>query len=279
MNKIIVLCKYNQARSITAAAALRRFFPDYEILSAGIIGNPRIPIPSSILQILDEWGLHERDERSTSTTDLPPISSTDLVLCADQEVRGVFTQQHNLDPASFPNVCLLEDFARGSLEVPIDPVALGEAETKNQLARSLVLAIRGTNKFLEIETSIKAGHLPADKNDHLEIQKRLIENRQEMALSIDVGFSIPDINIWSPDLNMQKINPSKFEEIENPLEANTVLISKFEVDKTSELLLSIGYSVWLKKLSSNFDLTVVSQPFDGLPQNRRHEAILGMIHS
>ncbi len=279
MSKLIVLCKYNQARSITAAAALRRFFPDHEILSAGIIGNPRIPIPSSILQILDEWGLHERDERSTSTTDLPPISSTDLVLCADQEVRGIFIQQHNLNPASFPNICLLEDFARGSLEVPIDPVALGQAETKNQLARSLVLAIRGANKFLEVETSIKAGHLPVNKNDHLEIQKRLIENRQDKVLSIDVGFSIPDINIWSPDLNMQKINPSKFEIIENTLERNTVLISKFEVDKTSELLLSIGYYEWIKKLSSNFDLTVVSQPFDGLPQNRRHEAILGMIHS
>lgn len=279
MNKIIVLCKYNQARSITAAAALRRFFPDHEILSAGIIGNPRIPIPSSILQILDEWGLDQRDQRSTSTADLPPISSTDLVLCADQEVRSIFEQQHNLDLASFPNVCLLEDFARRSLEIPIDPVALGEAETKNQLARSLVLAIRGANKFLEIETSVKAGHLPANKSEHLEIQKRLIENRQKNVLSIDVGFSIPDSNIWSPELNMQKINPSKFEEIENPLEGNTVLISKFEVDKTPELLLSLGYFEWIQKLSTNFDLTVVSQPFDGLPQNRRHEAILGMIHS
>lgn len=279
MSKIIVLCKYNQARSITAAAALRRFFPEKEILSGGILGNPLIPIPSSIIQILDEWGLYKRDERSTSTIDLSDVSPADLVLCADQEVRSVFTQQHNLDRATFPNICLLEDFARGPLEIPIDPVALGEAETKNQLARSLVLAVRGANIFLKNHLPIKTGHLPTNKNEHLEIQRVLIAGNQGTDLSIDVGFSIPDTNLWSPQLKLRKINPSKFDKLVSPIEENTVLISKFEVDKTPELLLSIEYFEWIKKLSSSFNLTVVSQPFDNLPQNRRHEAILGMIHS
>lgn len=277
--RIITICKYNQARSITAAAALRRFFPEHEVISGGILANPRTPIPSSILKILDEWGLIERDHRSTLTTDLPDISPIDLVLCADREVRNVFLQQLSLDPTRFPNLCLFEDFARGPLEIPIDPVSLGEAETKNQLARSIILAIRGTNKLLRNEPSISMGYLPTDQHKHLEIQKGFIQGNQKKELLIDVGFSIPDANIWSPEMNLQRFNPTKFEEISNSTEEKTVLVSKFEVLKTPELLLSKEYYEWIKNLGKNFDLKVVCQPFDSLPQNRRHEAILGMIHS
>ena len=70
LQRVIVVCKYNQARSITAAAALRRFFPDLEIITAGIQANPLAPIPSSILEILDQWGITEYDERSTPVVNL-----------------------------------------------------------------------------------------------------------------------------------------------------------------------------------------------------------------
>jgi protein-tyrosine-phosphatase len=279
MRKVIVLCKYNQARSITAAAALRRFFPNEHIISAGIIAKPNIPIPSSILQILDEWGLEERDHRSTSTTDLPEIHPQDLVLCADEEVRSVFVQQLRLDRVSFPNTFILEEFSRSQLEIPIDPVSLGEAETKNQLARSIVLAIRGVNKILKNNSLVEIGFLPIDGQEHLEIQSQFFERKSSNRLLIDVGFSIPDSNMWSPSMNLHFINPLKIESLEDPLVEKTVLISKFEIDKTPELFLSVKYFEWIRNLSSGFQIGVVAQPFESLPQNRRHESILGMIHS
>jgi len=279
MRKVIILCKYNQARSITAAAALRRFFPNEHIISAGIIAQPNIAIPSSILQILDEWGLEERDHHSTSTTDLPEIHPQDLVLCADEEVRSVFMQQLRLDRSSFPNIFVLEQFSRSGLEIPVDPVSLGEAETKNQLARSIVLAIRGVNKLLENNPLVKMGFLAANRQEHLEIQSQFFEKKGSNRLLIDVGFSIPDSNMWSPSMNLHFINPWKIGPLENPLGEKTVLISKFEIDKSPELFLSLKYFEWIRNLSSAFHVGVVAQPFESLPHNRRHESILGMIHS
>lgn len=279
MKKIIVLCKYNQARSITAAAALRRFFPREHIISAGIIAKPNIPIPSSILHILDEWGLEERDHRSTSTTDLPEIHPQDLILCADVEVRNVFVQQLMLDRVNFPNIFILEQFSRSQLEIPIDPVSLGEAETKNQLARSIVLAIRGVNKLLGNNPLVEMGSLPTNRQEHLETQSQFFESKSRNRLLIDAGFSIPDSNMWSPSMNLHFINPAKIEPIENLLGEKTVLISKFEIDKAPELFLSLKYFEWIRNLSLTFQIGVVAQPFESLPQNRRHESILGMIHS
>jgi protein-tyrosine-phosphatase len=100
--RVIVVCKYNQARSITAAAALRRFFPDLEIITAGIQANPLAPIPSSILEILDQWGVTEYDERSTPVVNLKNVNPSDLILCADTEVKEVLIKQLLLlDPQSY----------------------------------------------------------------------------------------------------------------------------------------------------------------------------------
>jgi protein-tyrosine-phosphatase len=279
MRKIVVLCKYNQARSITAAAALRRFYPKEEIISGGILANPKTPIPSSILRILDEWGLHERDERSTATTSLPEVRPQDIVICADEEVRTIFMQQNKLDLVGFPHIYKLEDFARSKLEIPIDPAFLAEAETKNQLARSLVLALRGTRNSLREKTYIRVGHIPGKREEHLELQRKYNESNVGNRLMLDVGFSIPDVNIWSPSLNLRPFNPSRFEIFEGQLHSREVLISKFEQSETVKLLLSLSYLEWIKKIADNFSLEVIAQPFDNLPKNRHHEAILGMIHS
>jgi protein-tyrosine-phosphatase len=279
MRKILVLCKYNQARSIAAAAALRRFFPKEVVISAGILAKPSTPIPSSILQILDEWGLYERDQRSTLTTKLLSVSPQDLVLCADDEVRNVFIQQLGIDRTVYPHIYILEDFSRNGREIPIDPVSLGVAETKIQLARTIVLALRGTRKLLAENSYIGMGFLPNSRQDHLDIQNQYIRNPAVSRLMIDVGFSVPITNIWSPRLHQHSFNPRKFENFKEISLTGKVLISKFEIDKTSQLFLSLEYYEWIKNLAQIFSLQVISQPFEILPQLRRYEAILGMIHS
>ncbi len=279
MRKIIVLCKYNQARSITAAAALRRFFPEEEILSAGIIANPMVTIPSSILQILDEWNLHERDLRSTSTLDLPQINPEDLILCADEEVKSIFVQQTKMITSEFPHLYVLEDFSKSPLEIPIDPVFLGVAETKNQLARSILLAVRGARKYLSEPQTIVKSHLPQTRQEHLSIQSDFLASSDSNAILIDTGFSIPNPAIWSPKVNEQLFNPMKFPLFENKFLAKNVLRSQFEIDKAAELFLTSSYLDWITQLSKRYSIHVISQPLDELPQHRRYEAILGSIHS
>lgn len=279
LRKIVVICKYNQARSITAAAALRRFFPDQEIISAGIVAQANTPIPSSILQILDEWGLDERDHRSTSTLDLPKINPEDFIFCADEEVRSVFIQQLKLEQTLYPHIFILEEFSRTSLEIPIDPVSLSVAGTKDQLARSLVLAIRGLRKALLLQNVLQAGHLPATQQAHLEIQSQFLESNEPAQLIIDTGFSIPNPGIWSTAIQQVAINPIRLSAPQDPGLERAVLISRYETDQTAELLLSTRYFQWIGQLAQGYSLQVLSQPLEDLPPSRRHEAILGLIHS
>lgn len=277
--RIIVLCKYNQARSISAAAALRRFFPEYEIISAGIIAQPNIPIPSSILQILDEWNLDSRDHRSTSTLDLPALYSQDLILCADKEVKSIFGQQLRLNPEHFPYIYTLEEFANNSQEIPIDPVSMGEADTKNQLARSILLSVRAVKKVLGEDPLIDSCYLPQTRQDHLNNQIKFATGELENRLMIDTGFSIPNPALWSPELKQQLFNPMKFPTFDDLELSQNVLRSKFEIDNCPKLFLSIAYRDWLANLAIKYSLTVISPPFEELPQHRRHEAILGALHS
>ena len=279
MRKIIVLCKYNQARSITAAAALRRFFPKEQILSAGIIAQPMVAIPSSILQILDEWNLHERDQRSQSTLDLPEINPEDLILCADEEVKNIFVQQLKMITSEFPHLYVLEEFSKSPLEIPIDPVSLGVAETKNQLARSILLAVRAARKYVNEPEIIQISHLPQTRQEHLAIQSNFVASADPNAILIDTGFSIPNPAIWSPTIPQHLFNPMKFPLLEERDLEKTALRSQFEIDKAAELFLTTSYRDWVRQLSKRYSVQLISQPLDDLPQHRRYEAILGSIHS
>jgi len=277
--KVIVTCRHNQARSIAASAALRRFYPDLHILSAGTNARPRSPIPTSILDILDEWELYERDLESTLTTDLPEVSQEDFVLCADAETKSLFMQQHDIDPDEFTRIHILQDFSKSKLEIPIDPVSMDLAETKIQLARSIVLAIRATRKFLEQSELINASHIPKIREEHIDIQNAYLNTPTENRLIIDTGFSIPNPEVWSRLPNQVAFNPRQFPNFNERDLSGQVLTVKHEIDNVAGHFLSLAYLEWIASMASRYKVDLVSQPYEELPLNRKHEAILGLIHS
>ena len=277
--RIITVCKYNQARSITSAAILRRFFPDYEILSAGIQANPIEPIPSSILQILDEWEITEFDERSTKVVDLPTLSKTDLVLCADVEVKEKLIEQLRIGSVEDYSIRILEDFSHSALEVPVDPVSMDESDTKVQLARAIVLSIRAARQELGIAQPITSSLFPTDKVEHLQAQKKLLEEiHNDQGAIIDSGFSIPNPLLWQANnFNFLPLNPNRLEvDLTAP---SGILISKFEIDRSARIFLSKKYLHWLEALTAQQKIYLLTQPQSELPRNRLHEAILSLIHS
>jgi protein-tyrosine-phosphatase len=279
LNRVIVVCKYNQARSITAAAVLRRFFPDQTIITAGIQANPAHPIPSSILQILDQWGLDQYDHRSTPVVDLPDVSPADLILCADSEVRTVLIKQLAITNPTEYKIQILEEFAHSPHEIPVDPVAMGESDTKIQLARAIILAIRALRTDLQAAPPIALSSFPADKAEHLQMQKKLIYLIEDNnGAIIDSGFSIPNPLLWQA--NSVGLNPFNPRNLANPSNNGpTILISKFEIDHTPRIFLSAGYLSWLTEIAQERSLYLLSQPASDLPASRHHEAILGLIHS
>jgi len=279
--RIITVCKYNQARSITSAAILRRFFPDYEILSAGIQANPLEPIPSSILQILDEWEITEFVDRSTKVIDLPAIGKTDLVLCADIEAKTKLIEQLKIEDAQDYTIRILEDFSHSALEVPVDPVNMDESDTKIQLARAIILSIRAVRKEFGINQPIRKSLFPVDRAEHLQSQKIMLETVQkEQGVIIDGGFSIPNTLLWQANSNsFGFINPNRLEGLEYSYLDTPVLISKFEIDRAARIFLSKKYLEWLEGLAANQPIYLLAQPQSELPKARHHEAILSLIHS
>jgi protein-tyrosine-phosphatase len=277
--KVIVICRHNQARSIAASAALRRFYPDLQILSAGTNARPRTPIPTSILDILDEWELYERDLESTLTTDLPEVSQEDFVLCADAETKSLFIQQHEIDLDEFTRIHILQDFSKSKLEIPIDPLSMDLAETKIQLARCIVLAIRATRKFLEQSDLISASHIPAIREEHIDIQNTYLNTPTENRLIIDTGFSIPNPEVWSRLPNRVGFNPRQFPNFNELDLSGQVLTVKHEIDNVAGHFLSLAYHEWIASIALRYKVDLVSQPYEELPLNRKHEAILGLIHS
>ena len=279
--RIITVCKYNQARSITSAAILRRFFPDYEILSAGIQANPLQPIPSSILQILDEWEITEFDERSTKVVDLPTLSKTDFVLCADFEVKEKLIEQLRIGRVEDYSIRILEDFSHSALEVPVDPVSMDESDTKTQLARAIILSMRAVRKEFRIDQPITTSVFPVDKREHLMSQKILLEATEvNQGVVIDSGFSIPNTLLWQASSNsFGFINPNRLEGLPHNQADTRVLISKFEIDRAARIFLSKKYFEWLEGLAANQPIYLLAQPQSELPRARHHEAILSLIHS
>ena len=279
--RIITVCKYNQARSITSAAILRRFFPDYEILSAGIQANPLEPIPSSILQILDEWEITEFVDRSTKVIDLPAIGKTDLVLCADVEAKTKLIEQLKIEDAQDYTIRILEDFSHSALEVPVDPVNMDESDTKIQLARAIILSIRAVRKEFGMNQPIRKSLFPVDRAEHLQSQKIMLETVQKnQGVIIDGGFSIPNTLLWQANSNsFGFINPNRLEGLAYSYLDTPVLISKFEIDRAARIFLSKKYLEWLEGLAANQPIYLLAQPQSELPRARHHEAILSLIHS
>jgi len=276
--RIITVCKYNQARSITSAAVLRRFFPDNEVLSAGIQADPFQPIPSSILEILDEWEVSEFDQRSTKVIDLPPLTDTDLVLCADAEVKSKLIEQLHISNVSNYKIYTLEEFSHSSLEIPVDPVSMDASDTKTQLARATVLSVRAVRQVFGIEQPITLSLFPQDKVEHVQSQKKLLDVIQkDQGVIIDSGFSIPNPLLWQANSAFVPVNLNRLEV--DPSTPSGILISKFEIDRSPRILLSKKYLQWLEALAVRQKIYLLTQPQSELPRARTHEAILSLIHS
>jgi protein-tyrosine-phosphatase len=279
--RIITVCKYNQARSITSAAVLRRFFPGHEVLSAGIQANPLQPIPSTILEILDEWDLAEFDGRSTKVVDLPTLTETDLVLCADAEVKSKLIEQLSIINANAYKIRILEEYSRSLLEIPVDPVSMDEADTKTQLARAIILSMRAARQEFGKAQPITYSLFPQDRAEHLQAQQKLltlITNNQ--GLIVDSGFSIPNPLLWrATNTSFIPINPNRLEIDSITRNHSGILISKFEIDRSAKIFLSENYCDFLQGLVAEQKIYLLAQPYSELPRARHHEAILSLIHS
>jgi hypothetical protein len=158
---------------------------------------------------------------------------------------------------------------------------MGEADTKTQLARSIVLAVRAVRRHLQMQPPITIARFPVDKAQHLQLQQQLISLIQEnKGVIIDAGFAIPNRLLWQAhSTNFLPFNPNRLVIDPDSKPESGIYISKFEVDLAPRIFLSKQYLAWLTHLSQHQTVYALAQPASELPASRFHEAMTGLVHS
>jgi hypothetical protein len=76
---------------------------------------------------------------------------------------------------------------------------MGEADTKNQLARSIVLSVRAVRRELGIQNPVTKSSYPQDRAEHIQTQRQMMaEIEANQGVILDAGFSIPNQLLWQP---------------------------------------------------------------------------------
>ena len=115
---VTVVCRHNQARSVMAAAALRRFFPNLEVVSAGIAAVEGQRIPESILNLADLWGLQVTDPVSHSLVGVQEqlLSSNFIVVAEDEFISNIVDM--GIPPE---RILSMQDQSFDHAVIPFDP--------------------------------------------------------------------------------------------------------------------------------------------------------------
>ena len=140
MSRLIsVICRHNQARSVLAAAALSRFFPDVNVSSAGIEAVETQRIPQTILNLADAWGLDVRDLLSHS---LPAVEEqlvrSDYVVVAEDEFIP-----RTVDIGVAPHKILsMQDQRFEHALIPFDPIGHGSHVVSIEIAKAIMTTVQ-----------------------------------------------------------------------------------------------------------------------------------------
>ena len=136
---IAVICRHNQARSVMAAAAVTRFFPDFRVSSAGIEAIEGQRIPQSILNLADSWGLDVLDFVSHSLQAVEEqLVTSDFIVVAEDEFIP-----HIIDFGVAPQKILsMQDQRFDHALVPFDPIGQGDRVLSVELAKSIMTTMQ-----------------------------------------------------------------------------------------------------------------------------------------
>lgn len=275
--KILVVCRYNQARSILAGAVIRKLFPEIEVVTAGIEAQTGQPIPIVTSELCSWWGLPKYDRLSQSLADtfsVNPAREFDAILAADGYVKEEILK---LEPSS--KIVDLSECAEDDLFRPIDPTGFGQRDFAGELAKVAVLTAEWITS-LENSTTLE---IEAFLSNSYEKANTLVKSKDLFGYNIilDSELERPNAEYWKTSgHDIRFFNPrslNQFELSELPIESNVVLISKYEIDNAEKVYFSDSWKGFLDAVSQmgNVGLISISHQPDYKPSPL---SILSTIH-
>ena len=142
--RLAVVCRHNQARSVMAAAALRRYYPDVEVISAGIEAVEGQRIPESILNLADAWGLDVLEVISHSLSAVKEqLVASDLVVVAEDEFISYLIEL-GVHPQK---ILSMQDKRFEHAVIPFDPVGQSGRILSAELAKAVMTSTQLVREY------------------------------------------------------------------------------------------------------------------------------------
>ena len=189
---VSTVCKYNQARSIIAAAAIRAIFPEITVSSSGVQAMPTT-IPQQIRDIAQSWNLPIQETTSTSTKAAKQtLDSSDLIIAADEEVAFRLGETTNN-----PSIVNLQALASALEFTPHDPTGMQTGQMEIELAKVVSLTVQQIITFLKLRNGHEiSAVIPRSPEAESRAIAHALENVKNGGTIVDLNLRFPDSTIW-----------------------------------------------------------------------------------
>lgn len=274
VKKVLIVCRFNQARSVVVGAALRKLFPEIQIVTAGIEAGHGKQIPEITSQLCAEWRLPNFDRISIATERLN-LLEFDAILAVDQYVYD----------------CLKPDVLEGMLYslyqysdshslLPIDPTGMPPSEFKTEIAKTMILSLRWIKELNHYFESDLDSILFESHSTFLTWLNS--EDSRTYEFVVDTNITIPNQEIWANanfkykliDFRSSSLGQAKVIDEKGPM----AIVSKFEIDIVAEVFLTDRWIDLLSELSRRGRVALIAT-LDRSGKEKRAEALLGIVNS
>ena len=271
---VTVVCRHNQARSVMGAAALRRYFPEFDVASAGIEAIEGQRIPDSILNLADNWGLDVQDLYSHGLQSVQQrLQSSRFVIVAEDD----FIQ--NIEEIGVPSdkILSMQDKRFDHASIPFDPIGQGNRVMSVELAKAImttVQLIRSEMEFGDVK-NVKA-IFPIEESDLINKLGIVWENtRAKDGILLLTDFRAP--NFPAVSRNCKRVLELQVDRITKKIalssggeewgleriletEGGLAISARFEMDQVEKFSLSSQFAGFVATLATSRSITILTEP-------------------
>jgi len=271
MHRIVIVCRFNAARSVLIAAAFKKLLPQFEVISCGVEALTGNEYPLVTLQTAKDWGLTITEEYSVNIKDvIGGLRYNDIVIVVEDSMKQS-PYLASLDPL---NIYSFGDLSLGEFQLPQDPLGYDLQKFKIEIAKAVFCAASLISKFLE----------PIRVNSNLrlwlidEVSGKTLLNVIDYCESSSSNLLIANF-VTVTDLpsglqkirrNFLRVNVQGSFFVEHKKEEHkdsfTIFQTQFESNYDSKMVFGSEFNESVNRLSSEGPLLVVCEPKHPIPR-------------
>jgi len=282
---VIVVCRYNQARSVFSALNLSRKFPDKLVSSCGVQADSTVSLPREVANLAEKWGYDLSYFKSRNLESITKDEARDsYFILAEKEFA------YNLNSLNFTNLGYAEF---QSLNLPSDLVAVDPTKSKLppdssfevEVSKAIFCSSMISYQEIKLPTFFEISYYPKNEDFLIDSLDYVIRNRPTDSVVVNLDFrfnsydtSRDDLNPieWNGSLEDMKENVIPHIRLENGL-CNFISPAAESVEAI-KLLNSDNFIQSLRLLSSKYSLASISAPLR-IRNLLQAESILSLSYS